>query len=61
MLSGTFTSDRGEIEAEGTRFGAALIGKWNLEITSDRGTRTQILKINPDLSSMYGPIAIMPF
>jgi len=57
-LSGTFTSDRGEIEAEGTRLGAAVIGKWNLEITSDRGTRTQILQINPDLSGMYGPIAI---
>jgi hypothetical protein len=58
MLSGTFTSDRGVIEAEGTRFGAALIGKWNLEITSDRGSRTQILQINPDLSGLYGPIAI---
>lgn len=57
-LTGTFTSDRGEVEAEGKRFGAALIGKWNLEITSDRGTRTQILQINPDLSGMYGPIAI---
>jgi hypothetical protein len=58
LLSGTFTSDRGEIEAEGKRFGAALIGKWNLEITSDSGIRTQILQINPDLSGMYGPIAI---
>jgi len=57
-LSGTFTSDRGEIEAEGKRFGAAFIGKWNLEITSERGTRTQILQINPDLSGRYGPIAI---
>jgi precorrin-6B methylase 2 len=57
-LTGTFTSDQGEVEAEGKRFGAALIGKWNLEITSDRGTRTQILQINPDLSGMYGPIAI---
>ncbi|MHC4693797.1 MAG: SAM-dependent methyltransferase [Planctomycetota bacterium] len=57
-LSGTFTSERGEIEAEGTRLGAAVIGKWNLEIKSDRGTRKQILQINPDLSGMYGPIAI---
>jgi hypothetical protein len=57
-LSGTFTSDRGEIEAEGKRLGAPLIGKWNLEITSDRGTRKQVLQINPDLSGMYGPIAI---
>ena len=57
-LSGKFTSDRGGIEAEGKRLGAAIIGKWNLEITSDRGTRTQILQINPDLSGLYGPIAI---
>lgn len=57
-LSGTFTSERGDIEVEGKRQGAALIGKWNLEITSDRGTRKQILQINPDLSGMYGPIAI---
>ncbi len=57
-LSGTFTSERGEIKVEGTRLGTVLIGKWNLEITSDRGTRTQILQINPDLSALYGPIAI---
>lgn len=57
-LSGTFTSDRGKIEAEGKRFGAAIIGVWNLEITSERRKRTQILQINPDLSGMYGPIAI---
>jgi len=60
-LSGTFTSDRGEIKAEGKRLGSALIGKWNLEITSDRGTRKQILQINPDLSGLYGPIAIQKF
>ena len=57
-LTGAFTSDRGEVEVEGKRLGAALIGKWNLEITSDRGTRKQVLQINPDLSGMYGPIAI---
>ena len=57
-LSGTFTSDSGEIEAEGTRFGAALIGRWNLEIASDSGTRTQLLQINPDLSGLYGPAAV---
>jgi predicted nuclease of predicted toxin-antitoxin system len=57
-LSGTFTSDRGEIEAEGNRLGTAVIGKWNLEVTSERGKRIQMLQINPDLSGMYGPIAI---
>jgi len=57
-LSGAFTSDRGEISVEGKRVGADLIGKWNLEITSEQGSRTQILQINTDLSGMYGPIAV---
>jgi precorrin-6B methylase 2 len=57
-LSGTFISDSGEIEVEGKRLGSVIIGKWNLGITSDRGTRKQVLQINPDLSGMYGPIVI---
>ena len=31
-LSGVFKSERGESTAEGTRIGAALVGKWELEI-----------------------------
>ncbi len=57
-LSGTIKSERGDIAAEGKRIGAALIGKWDLEITSERGTRRQILKVNPDLSGMYGSTTI---
>jgi hypothetical protein len=57
-LSGTFKSERGESAAEGKRIGAALIGKWELEITSERGTRKQILQVNPDLSGMYGPMPV---
>jgi len=57
-LSGTFKSERGESTAEGKRIGAALVGKWELEITSERGNWRQILQVNPDLSGMYGPIAI---
>lgn len=57
-LSGTFKSERGESAAEGKRIGAALIGKWELEITSERGTRKQILQVNPDLSGMYGSMPI---
>lgn len=53
-LAGTFKSDRGEATAEGKRFGAALIGDWLLELTSDRGTRQQRLRVNPDLSGLYG-------
>jgi hypothetical protein len=57
-LSGTIKSERGETAAEGTLIGADLIGKWDLEITSERGPRRQILRVNPDLSAMYGPTAI---
>jgi hypothetical protein len=57
-LSGVFKSDRGELTAEGKLIGGFLIGDWNLEITSERGTRQQRLKVNRDMSGMYGPIPI---
>jgi hypothetical protein len=57
-LSGVFKSERGEITAEGKRIGASLIGNWNLEVTSERGSRKQRLKVNPDMSGMYGAIPI---
>ncbi|KPK36141.1 MAG: hypothetical protein AMJ65_16615 [Phycisphaerae bacterium SG8_4] len=57
-LTGTIKSERGEITVEGNRVGAAVVGLWELDITSDSGSRKQLLRINPDLSAMYGPIAI---
>ena len=57
-LTGTLKSERAEISLEGRRVGAGLIGKWELELGSQRGSRRQILKVNPDLSAMYGPTAI---
>ena len=57
-LTGTIKSEMGDIALEGRRDGAALIGKWDLELTSDRGTRNQILQVNPDLSGRYGSSAI---
>ena len=57
-LSGIFKSERGEITAEGKRIGASLIGNWNLEVTSERGNRKQRLKVNRDMSGMYGAIPI---
>ena len=58
VLSGTFESDRGTSSLEAKRLGAALIGTWNLKVTSDSGNRVQRLKVNPDLSALYGSIAI---
>lgn len=57
-LTGTFKSDRGEATAEGKRFGAALIGDWTLELTTDRGTRQQRLRVHPDLSGLYGSTTV---
>lgn len=57
-LTGTLKSERGETTVEGTRQGAALIGTWNLEVVSERGTRTQRLVVNPDLSGLYGSFPI---
>ena len=57
-LSGVFKSERGEITADGKLVGASLIGNWNLEITSERGSRQQRLKVNRDMSGMYGATAV---
>jgi hypothetical protein len=57
-LSGVIKSERGDITAEGIRVGAVLVGQWELEITTDSGSRKQLLRVNPDLSAMYGPIAV---
>jgi hypothetical protein len=57
-LSGVIRSERGEIEAAGTRVGAPLIGTWDLEVTSERGTRKQRLRVLPDMSGLYGALPI---
>jgi len=57
-LEGVFKSDRGEAAAEGTRVGASLIGTWNLDIESERGARKQRLRVNADMSALYGPTLI---
>ena len=57
-LTGIIKSDRGDITVEGKRVGAQVVGLWELAITSDSGSRKQLLRINPDLSALYGPIVI---
>lgn len=57
-LSGVFKTERGDITVEGIRVGGALVGLWELEITGENRNSKQLLRINPDLSAMYGPIAV---
>ena len=57
-LSGVMKSERGEITAEGKQIGAPLIGTWNLEVASERGSRKQRLRVNPDMSGLYGATAV---
>jgi hypothetical protein len=57
-LSGTLKSERGEIAIAGTRKGAPLIGTWMLDVASERGPRKQRLRVNPDMSALYGAVPI---
>jgi hypothetical protein len=52
-LTGEFKSDRGEVPVTGTRAGGALIGKWLLTAVSERGERTLLMTVNPDLTGRY--------
>lgn len=52
-LTGVFKGQRGELPATGQRIGAALVGKWELTTTSERGTRQRMLTIYGDLTGRY--------
>jgi hypothetical protein len=57
-LEGVFKSDRGEAPAKGKRIGTAAMGTWNLTISSEQGERKQRLRVNSDLSALFGPTHI---
>ncbi len=57
-ISGIMKTQRGENPIEGKRIGGALIGTWELTIASERGDRTQWLMVMPDMSALYGPVAV---
>jgi hypothetical protein len=57
-LTGMIKSERGEVEVEGKLVGKSLIGTWNLEVESERGSRKQRLLVKPDMSALYGAIPI---
>ncbi len=51
QLTGASKSDMGEIAVAGTRFGAALIGKWETTTNTDQGPMPSMLTIYPDLTA----------
>jgi len=53
-LTGKFSNEMGEWPTKGKRVGAELIGQWELTTTSERGTRTTIMRIFSDLTGRYG-------
>jgi hypothetical protein len=50
-LTGASKSDMGDIPVAGTRFGAALIGKWAMTTEVDQGPRESTLTVYPDLTA----------
>jgi len=57
-ISGAFKSQRGEAPVKGTRIGGAAIGTWNLDVAYDQRTIKQRLRVNPDMSGLYGSIPV---
>jgi len=58
-LTGVIKSEMGEVQVEGKLIGAALIGTWNLDMEFNWGrTGKQRLRVNPDLSALYGSYLI---
>ena len=52
-LTGTMKSGMGDLQVNGKRVGAELIGKWELTIDSDWGTRPGMMRIDGDLTGRY--------
>ncbi len=52
-MTGAWKSQMGDFAAKANRTGGALIGKWELSVTNDRGTRTTLLNIDGDMTGTY--------
>ncbi len=57
-LTGTIKSDMGDIEVQGERAGAAVIGTWNLDVATEWGDVKQRLIVNGDMTGLYGTIPV---
>jgi len=52
-LVGVLKGQMGQFDLTGDRFGAGLVGLWELTTISEMGTRQGLLVIEPDLSGTY--------
>lgn len=52
-LTGTLSSEMGDIDFNAERYGTALIGNWELTTESERGPRKSLLMVGPDLTAKY--------
>jgi hypothetical protein len=57
-LAGVCKAEGNEMPAEGKRIGAELIGNWILDVAAPWGNSKQRLKVNPDMSGLYGTTSI---
>jgi hypothetical protein len=58
-IAGIIKSDLGEeIPFEGKRIGTELIGTWMLDVAAPWGASKQRLKVNPDMSGLYGTTSV---
>jgi len=52
-LTGTMKSQMGDLQANGKRVGAPLIGKWDLTTESEFGTNKSMMRVNGDMTGRY--------
>jgi hypothetical protein len=48
----------GDVPVEGKRIGEALIGNWDLDLTMEDRQSKQRMRVNPDLSGLWGTLPI---
>jgi hypothetical protein len=58
LMKGTLKSEMGDVAVEGKRIGEDLIGTWDLDITAEARQFKQRLRVNPDLSGLWGTLPI---
>jgi hypothetical protein len=58
FLTGTLKSEMGDVPVEGKRIGEALIGNWDLDLTMEDRQSKQRMRVNPDLSGLWGTLPI---